>query len=130
MDCPPESKIHSLSQVEVLWIFNEALTNAGAGPKEGKIRSVERLRNKGLIGKFNQDEGARWFRTTSNADKFFEALGEMGNGASLKPRSHNVIVYFAPLTFNPEDGQDIVESNPILGGGGLVKARWAKPPHR
>jgi len=130
VDCPPESDIHTKSQTEILKMFNAALTKAGAGAQEGKIRSVERLRNGGLLGEFGTDEGAKWLNKSTNANEFFTALGNVGNGAKLKPRSHNVIVYFAPLTFDPNGTEEILEANPILAGGGLIKARWAKPPQR
>jgi len=62
INCPPESGIHMLSQMEVLQVFNKSLEKAGAGLQERKIWAVERLHNKGLLGEFNTDEGTKWFQ--------------------------------------------------------------------
>ncbi|KAF8153888.1 hypothetical protein B0H34DRAFT_784004 [Crassisporium funariophilum] len=130
IDCPADSIIQKLSQTDILKQFNKALTTTGAGEKEGRFRTVERLSNRGLLGEFTQDEGAKWFRSGTHADDFFTALGTIGEGANIRPRALNVIAYFVPLSFDPTDTEEILETNPGINRGDITKVRWAKPPGR
>ncbi|KAF8152315.1 hypothetical protein B0H34DRAFT_821243 [Crassisporium funariophilum] len=121
IDCPADSIIQKLSQTDILKQFNKALTTTGAGEKEGKFRTVERLINRGLLGEFTQDKGAKWFRS---------ALGTIGEGANIRPRALNVIAYFVPLSFGPTNTEEILKTNPGINRGDITKVRWAKPPGR
>ena len=107
------------------------MERAEDSPNQGKdrVRSVQRLANKGFLGEFLHDDGAKWFSNQSNADSFLAALGEVGLGASLKKRNHPMIAYFISLTLNPNNPRhiaEIVESNNMLTDD-LLKLRWAKP---
>ena len=134
LDFPEDAPIRKLGQEEVLRKFNEAMESAEGSPEEGKgrVRSVQRLANKGFLGEFLHDDGAKWFAKQSNADLFFAALGEIGVGVSLKKRSHPMIAYFVPLSLNPDNPRHIAEIAEFnnLTTDDILKIRWAKPPAR
>jgi len=125
-DCP----MRGLSQQEVLKLVNKATVSAGASGKQTKIRMVERLTNKGILGEFMHDEGAKWFRNPNNTDDFLEALGTDGRGASVRARMFSVIVFFCPLMFDTEDTDELVETNSFLQREDIKRVRWVKNPER
>ena len=134
LDFPEDAPIRKMGQEEVLRKFNEAMEKAGSDLEDGKgrVRSVQRLVNKGYLGEYLHDDGAKWLAKQSNADLFFAALGEAGLGVSLKKRNHPMIAYFVPLNLNPDNPRhlaEIAESN-NLSADDLLKVRWAKPPAR
>lgn len=134
VDVPGETPLKNLSQAETLKRFNEAMDIAGSDleASERRVRSVIKLPNKGFLGEFMRDEGAKWFATPSHADSFIAALGAEGSGASIKKRSHPMIAYYVPLnlnTNNPAHLAEIVESN-NLQKDDILGIRWAKPPAR
>jgi hypothetical protein len=69
------SSLKNLRQPEVLKRFNEAMDKAAGELGEGarKIRSVFKLNNKGLLGEFMHDDGAKWFAMQSHADAFIHS---------------------------------------------------------
>ena len=79
---------------KILVLFNKAMDKAsGVGnPEEQRFRKVEKLANKGVLGEFLCDEGAKWLTQKKNADTFISALGKDGDGAQFKKRNHPVIV--------------------------------------
>ena len=129
IDFAADSRIHEISQVEILKLFNKALEDAGAEQKEQRFRSVERLERKGVLGEFLNDNGAKWFHDGDNANNFFEKLGEMGAGALVPRRTVSLIAFFVPLSFNVEELSELHETN-YLKEGTITKARWAKHPSR
>ena len=134
VNLPSDTPLRNLSQAETLKRFNDAMDKAGKDLGIGKrrIRSVTRLPNKGLLGEFMQDEGAKWFAAPNHANKFISALGIEGAGAAVKKRSHPMIAYYVPLslnTDNPAHLAEIVEAN-NLHGDDILGIRWAKPPAR
>ena len=134
IDLSAESAMQQLGQTEILDIFNKAVAKVtGEGnSEERKLRTVEKLANKGLLGEFLHDEGAKWLAQQVNADAFISALGKDGNGAQFKKRNHPVIAYYVPLNLNtgsPEHMKEIEEVNNIQAGA-LVNLRWIKPPAR
>ena len=131
MDFPAGSAIQGTSQSNMLKLFNEAMVRVeGEGEVDlRKIRSVEKLPNKGFLGEFLHDEGAKWFTQQSHINVFVTALGEMAVGAQLKKRNHPVIAYYAPLSLNtnlPEHLAEVVEVNNIQDGK-LSSMQWIKP---
>ena len=54
LDFPATSAMQQIGQMEVLAIFNKAMIKAlGEGnPEEQKLRTVEKLANKGFLGEF------------------------------------------------------------------------------
>ncbi|KAF8811065.1 hypothetical protein BYT27DRAFT_7221740 [Phlegmacium glaucopus] len=132
VDFPIESGMRELSQIDVTRKFNEAIIEAGGSATIHKVRTVERLANKGLLGEFMTEEGANWFAQSNHFDDFVAALGTLGQGAAVKKRNHPVIAYYAPLhlnTNNPAHVAEIVEVNGLQEED-LLKLRWAKPPIR
>jgi len=67
------------------------------------MRSIERLVNKGLLGEFLTDEGAKWFAQQENSDGFITALEPLGKGLSARKRNHPVIAYYVP--FSIQEGE-------------------------
>ncbi|KAF8806037.1 hypothetical protein BYT27DRAFT_7102565 [Phlegmacium glaucopus] len=100
LDFPVDLETRELSQAEVVKRFNEAVVGAGGSASMHRIRTVERLANKGLLGEFLTDEGAKWFAQEANFDKFVTALGTLGRGACVKKRNHPIIAYYVPLHLN------------------------------
>ncbi|KAF8805380.1 hypothetical protein BYT27DRAFT_7258493 [Phlegmacium glaucopus] len=52
LDFPDDLDTRELSQADIVKRFNEAIAGAGGNATVHKIRSVERLANKGLLGEF------------------------------------------------------------------------------
>ncbi|KAF8810221.1 hypothetical protein BYT27DRAFT_7043804, partial [Phlegmacium glaucopus] len=52
LDFPVDSDTRELSQADIVKRFNEAIVGAGGSATVHRIRSVERLANKGLLGEF------------------------------------------------------------------------------
>lgn len=134
IDVPADTPLRNMDQAEILKRFNGAMDNIAGdlGENARKIRSVVKLSNKGLLGEFMHDEGAKWFAKQNHADAFVTALGVDCTGASVKKRNHPMIAYYVPLNLNTENPThlaEITESN-NLQPGDLVKVRWAKPPAR
>ncbi|KAF8817021.1 hypothetical protein BYT27DRAFT_6955985, partial [Phlegmacium glaucopus] len=132
LDFPADSDTRELSQVDIVKRFNEAIVGAGGSATVHKIRSVERLANKGLLGEFLTDEGAKWFAQQNKFDDFVTALGTLGRGACIKKRSHPIIAYYVPLHLNTSNSDHVAEIEEVNGmqNGDLIKIRWAKPPTR
>jgi hypothetical protein len=134
VDLPGDNALKNLSPAETLKRFNEAMDKAGKdlGAGERRIRSVLKLPNKGILGEFMQDEGAKWFAASNHANEFFTALGAEGVGAAVKKRSHPMIAYYVPLSLNTENPAhlaEIAEAN-NLHRDDFIGLRWAKPPAR
>ncbi|KAF8198990.1 hypothetical protein BJ912DRAFT_807639, partial [Pholiota molesta] len=128
VDFPKESDVHQMSQQEILKLFNVALAKTEIPKDCGRVRMVERLSNKGILGEFTTDAAAKWFAIKDNADSFLTALGASAGGAVVRARHYNVVAYFVPITANPDDLKEILTTNSHLSEEHLVKARWAKNP--
>ncbi|PPQ87141.1 hypothetical protein CVT25_000283 [Psilocybe cyanescens] len=132
LDFPSDSLVHKISQTELLRLYNAgiaALDDDTTGKVKHKIRSVERLSNKGILGEFLTDDGAKWFHTANNADRLFSSLGESGEGAQRKARTYNLIAYYVPVEFETDNRKHIdemLETN-NLHIDDLERVRWAKP---
>jgi len=113
--------MQNLSQTEVLRRFNEALAKAGGENGEEKCRaqSVEKLANKGFLGEFLHDQGAKWLTQQEHTDVFIAELGKEGAGVQLKRRNHPVIAYYVPLHLDTNSMghlKEILEVNRIQEG--------------
>ena len=134
LDFPATSAMQQIGQTEVLAIFNKAMVKAtGEGNlEEQKLRTVEKLVNKGFLREFLWDEGAKWLTQQKHADAFISALGKDGGGTQFKKRNHLVITYYVLLNLNtdsPEHLKEIEEVNSIQPGA-LINLHWIKPPAR
>ena len=123
-----------ISQAEMLKHLNKTMLKAEEEGKveKRKIRGVEKLANKGFLGEFLHDEGAKWFAQRNNVNTFITALGDKGAGVQLKKRNHPVIAYYVPLNLNtdsPDHLKEIAEVNNIRQGD-LSSMHWIKPPAR
>ena len=110
----------------------KAIIDAGGSDSDHKLRSVERLVNKGLLGEFLKDDGATWFTKQDNFNKFIAALGSLGDGLTVKKWSHPVIAYYVPLHLNISNLASTMEIESVNGiqPGELQRVQWAKPPNR
>lgn len=132
LDFPIDSRTRELSQSNILKKFNEAIVDAGRNTSQHRLRSVEKMINKGVLGEFLTDEGAKWFAQQHNTDNFITALGPLGRGLSIRKWNHPVIAYYVPLhlnTSNPDSITEIEEVNGIQEGE-LLRIHWAKLPAR
>ncbi|KAF9542458.1 hypothetical protein CPC08DRAFT_650165, partial [Agrocybe pediades] len=133
LDFPPDSIIHKTSATEIMEICKKALKESYEHHEQNGIRSVERLnRSKGILIEFSTKEGAQWMKINDNANRLLQAMGQHGHGGQWKKRSHNIIAYYAPVEFNPEDPTHIEELLSVnkISKDELIRTRYAKPIHR
>jgi hypothetical protein len=96
-------------------------------PALPKLKAATLLRNGGLLLELNSATSADWLREPENRDTF---LTNLGSGASIKDRSYQVIIQFAPVQFNPEDEEQLRQYE-IFNGldpHAILKAEWIKAP--
>ena len=132
MDFPADSPIHKISVTEILGKCKEAMKQACGNGAQHELRAAERLANKGILVEFSTDNGAKWLRLEDNADRLFLAMGANGAGAQWKHRMYNVIVYYVPIIFSPNDTKHYKELIAVndIDRNHLTKLCWAKPPAR
>jgi hypothetical protein len=70
------------------------------GLLNGKIRSINKLRNRGALVEMDSDASTTWMSDQENHSKLCE---KMGPGVAFRSRVHNLIVFNVPLGINPED---------------------------
>jgi len=95
-----------------------------------KLRSIERLVNKELLGEFLTDKGAKLFAQQDNFNGFITALGSLGKDLTIKKRNHPVIAYYVPLHLNTSNLTNISEIEEVnsIQEGDLLCVWWAKLP--
>ena len=83
------------SHTDVLQLKNE-LNNilTGLGLKNGKIRSINKLRNGGALLEMDSDEATTWLATQENRSKFSMKIGPE---AIFRARVHSLIAFNVPL---------------------------------
>lgn len=128
VDFPKESDVYQMSQQEILKVFNVALAKTEIPKDCRRMRMVERLSNKGILGEFTMDAAAKGFAVKDNADSFLTALSTSAGGTVVRAWHYNVVAYFVPITANPNDLEEILTTNSHLSEEHLVKARWVKNP--
>ena len=91
-----------------------------------KLKAGTLLRNGGLLLELNSDEAAGWLKSDRVIGTF---LKELGSGVNIKNRTYQVIVQFAPVSFDPMDGEHIrsFEENNNIASGSIAKMEWIKP---
>ncbi|KAF8816722.1 hypothetical protein BYT27DRAFT_7181599 [Phlegmacium glaucopus] len=134
IDFPAGSPMQGRSQAEVLEKFNEAIAKAeGEGDARMlRLRMVEKLANRGFLGEFLHEDGAKWFTQQNHVNAFITALGDDGLGAQLKKRNHPIIAYYVPLNLNTNSSAHVAEIAEVnnISEGDLLGVRWVKPPAR
>ena len=118
------------SHTDVFQLKTE-LNNAlgGLGLKNGRIRSINRLRNDGTLVEMDSDEATKWLTEPKNQTKFCEKIGP---GVSFRARVHSLIAFNVPLALAPEDKshqQEICEAN-SLDPDAIIAMKWVKAVHR
>jgi hypothetical protein len=101
----------------------------GLGLKDGKIRSINKLRNDGTLIEMDTDAATTWLSTQENQDKFCEKIGP---SVSFRIRVHTLIAFNVPLGLAPEDKkhlQEVCEAN-SLDPDILLAMKWVKAVHR
>jgi hypothetical protein len=99
-------------------------------PPEGlTILEVTRTRRNGIIILFNTKEAAAWIQD-SEVELIFTA--NFATGATIKPQQYALLIPRVPLTFEPEQNDQLreVEEGNNLEKGVIAKARWIKPEYR
>jgi len=132
LDFPQISPIHNVSNTEVKNIIQKAINQACVEDITHEIRSTERLPNKGILIEMLTDEGAKWIKSDDNMCEIFAAMGEQGRGGKWRKRTHNIIAYYVPIAFDPENEdhlEEIMDNNKIPHED-LAKVRYAKPIER
>ena len=107
--------------------LNNILT--GLGLKDGKIRSINKLRNGGALLEMDSDDATTWLTVQENRNKFSNKIGPE---AVFRARVHSLIAFNVPLAITPESQshrQEICEAN-SLDKEEITSMRWAKPIHR
>jgi hypothetical protein len=107
--------------------LNNLLGNLGL--KNGKIRSISKLRNGGALVEMDSDASTTWMSDQENRSKLVE---KMGPNVAFRSRVHSIIVYNVPLGLNTEDEShrlEVCEANSIEKEI-ITAMRWVKPVHR
>jgi hypothetical protein len=101
----------------------------GLGLKNGKIRSINKLRNDGTLMEMDSDTATAWISEKENQIKF---CAKLGPEVVFKTRAHNLIAFNVPLALSPEEDehrQEVCEEN-SLDPNTITAMRWVKPVHR
>jgi hypothetical protein len=101
----------------------------GLGLTNGKIRSINKIRNGGTLLEMDSDSAATWISEQENQDK---ACKKIGPGVLFRNRVHNLIAFNVPLGIEPENQnhrQEICEAN-SLDPDTITMIKWVKPVHR
>ena len=107
--------------------FNNIL--GGLGLTNGKIRSINKIRNGGTLIEMDSDAAATWLSEQENQDK---TCSKLGPGVSFRNRVHNLIAFNVPLDLSPENQshrQEVCEAN-SLDPDTITTLKWVKPVHR
>jgi hypothetical protein len=99
------------------------------GLKNGKIRSINKLRNDGTLIEMDSEAATTWITNQENQVKLCNKIGE---GVSFRTRVHNLIAYNVPLGITPEDvkhRQEVCEANNI-DSEVITTMKWVKAVHR
>jgi hypothetical protein len=101
----------------------------GLGLKDGKIRSINKLRNDGTLLEMDTDAATTWILTRENQDNFCEKIGP---SVSFRIRVHTLIALNVPLGLAPEDKkhlEEVSEAN-SLEPDTLLAMKWVKAVQR
>lgn len=125
-----DSETRKLDNLTLLKLINDSINKANvAGKSDYRAQSAQKLNKGGLLLEMKNESGAKWLQkreTTALLEKMLNLT------ISAKKRTYNLIAYFIPLNFNPNnptDLQDVCDANDIPIDD-LLKARWAKAPER
>jgi hypothetical protein len=101
----------------------------GLGLKNGKICSINRIRNDGTLVEMDSDVATAWLTDQENRSKLCEKIGP---GVSFRSRVHNLIAFNVPLGVDPENNkhrQEVCEANG-LDPETILTMKWVKAIHR
>jgi len=107
--------------------LNKSLENLGL--TDGKIRSINKLRNGGALVEMDSEVATTWMLDQENRKKLCDKIGP---SVVFRSRVHNLIAFNVPLGINPDDQkhrQEICEVN-SLDAETIAAMRWVKPVHR
>ena len=95
-------------------------------PAAARLKSGILLRNGGLLLELNSNKAAQWLRSDGVITSFLENLG---SSASIKNCTYQVIIQFAPVTFDPTNDEDVkgFEQNNDITIRSIAKMDWIKP---
>jgi len=71
---PADLGTRELSQSDILKRFSKAIINSGSITLDHRLRLVERLVNKGMLGEFLKDKVVTWFAQQVKLDSFTALL--------------------------------------------------------
>ena len=72
----------------------------GLGLDNGKIRSINKLRNRGALVEMDSDAATIWM---SNMENRSSLCSKIGPTVTFRSRIHNLITFNVLLGLNPED---------------------------
>ena len=107
--------------------FNNILGNLGLA--NGKIRSINKLHNGGVLVEMDSDAATTWM---SNQENRKNLCSKIGPTVIFRSRVHSLIAFNVPLGLNPEDQkhrQEVCEAN-SLEDETITAMRRVKPVHR
>jgi hypothetical protein len=99
------------------------------GLQNGKIRSVNKLRNGGALLEMDSDVATTWLTDQDNCNKM---CSKIGPGVVFRTRVHSLIAFNIPLDISPDDQkhrEEICEVN-NLEPADITLMKWIKPIHR
>ncbi|KAG2125439.1 hypothetical protein DEU56DRAFT_961827, partial [Suillus clintonianus] len=122
----PDKTSHA-QLVEKIKAALKAITKEGN--KTLEMRAVTQYRNGGTIIEMLTEEDAKYLKQSENKEEFIKHLDPK---ATFKERAYPVIIQFAPLTFDPDDIEQIreLERENNWEQETITMARWVKPPNK
>jgi hypothetical protein len=122
-----DSKHGHLNGTQLKSEFNKILGTLGLVGKG--VRSATILKNRGVLVEMDNDSALAWIQKEDNSLAF---RTDIGADVVIKPRTHMVIAFNAPLTLNPDDPAHTneIRTTNNIDDGILTAIRWIKPPAR
>jgi hypothetical protein len=80
------------------------------GLTSGKIRSINKIRNRGILVEMDSDDATTWMLNQENHNNLCSKIGPT---VVFRSRDHNIIVFNIPLGLNPEDQKHEVFTLPL-----------------
>jgi hypothetical protein len=117
------SKFSHLDMFQLKTELNKILSDLGL--TAGKIRTITRSHNGGMVIEADNDEAANWLTIEENQHRLCERIDI---NAEFRTRSFNIIAFNVSIALEPEKAdhrQEISEAND-LEPGTITSAKWAK----
>ena len=121
------TKFSHTDTIQLKTEFNTILGTLGL--LDGRIRSVNKIRNGGTLIEMDSDNATAWLTKQENRANFCSKIGPT---VIFRARIYSLIAFNVPLDIDPENQkhrQEVCEAN-SLEQEVIPSMKWAKPIHR